>query len=80
MASDAMRFPAEWECEVARARGAALRAIATAGFESGGWTPSDLRARIALEERRLTPAQRSTLWMAVVADARLTALCEGASI
>ncbi|MEQ8834952.1 MAG: hypothetical protein RIB67_10990 [Miltoncostaeaceae bacterium] len=78
MADDTARFPAEWEGDVARSRARTMCATATAGLESGEWTAADLRARIAAEERRLTPLQRTALWMAVVADAHLTALCEGA--
>lgn len=78
MTGDDVRFPPEWEADVVRARALDLRADATRGLADGAWTAADLRMRIAAEERRLTPAQRATLWMALVADARLSALYEGA--
>lgn len=76
MADDTMRFPEGWADAVAQARARALVARGTAALESGEWTARQLRDRIAAEERRLTPPQRSILWMAVVADAHLAELCE----
>lgn len=71
--------PEGWEADVARASAKRLCAEAAGRLADGTWTRTDLRARLAAQERRMTAAQGSELWMVVIADPALGALAEAAA-
>jgi len=70
--------PDGWEREAARACAKRLCAEAAEGLRSGTWTSADLRRRLARQERRLTAAQASEMWMVVIGDPGLAELAEAA--
>lgn len=75
-----MTVPGWWEHDLGQERAREVCAELVLGLEHCGWTVADVRLQLAVEERRLTRAQAAALWMGVIADARLAALCEGAPV